>query len=65
LFVLLCSDGVWEFVSSQEAVEIVGKHPASEVQVAVDELALEARSRWLKEEGMVDDITAICLWLKP
>jgi len=62
-FILLCSDGIWEFISSQEAVDIVGRHPASEVQKAADTLASEAWNRWIKAEGnVVDDITVICAW---
>lgn len=63
-FVLICSDGVWEFISSQEAVEFVGRYPPAKVQTAANDLAAEARSRWLQNEGdTVDDITVICLWL--
>jgi len=63
-FVLICSDGVWEFISSQEAVELVAKFPPAEVQRAAEELAEEARQRWLYEEqNAVDDITVLCLWL--
>eukprot|EP00443_Scrippsiella_acuminata_P126509 CAMPEP_0115583130 /NCGR_PEP_ID=MMETSP0272-20121206/6014_1 /TAXON_ID=71861 /ORGANISM="Scrippsiella trochoidea, Strain CCMP3099" /LENGTH=367 /DNA_ID=CAMNT_0003018133 /DNA_START=70 /DNA_END=1174 /DNA_ORIENTATION=+ len=62
-FLLLCSDGIWEFITSQEAVDIIGKYPASEVQKAVDSLASEAWNRWIQEEGdVVDDITVICAW---
>lgn len=62
-FVLLCSDGIWEFISSQEAVEIIGAYPPNQVQTAVLVLAEQARQRWQKEEQTVDDITAICVWL--
>lgn len=62
-FVLLCSDGVWEFITSQEAVDMVGKYPPSEVQKAVEALAQESWDRWKKEEtDVVDDITVICVW---
>lgn len=62
-FVLVCSDGVWELVSSQEAVDIISGYPAGEVQSAVDALASEAWARWLEEEGdMADNITVICVW---
>merc|ERR1712150_203417 len=37
LFVLICSDGVWEFITSQEAVELVGRYPSSQVHTAVEE----------------------------
>mmetsp|Transcript_12123 Transcript_12123/g.32876 ORF Transcript_12123/g.32876 Transcript_12123/m.32876 type:complete len:360 (-) Transcript_12123:245-1324(-) len=63
-FVLLCSDGVWEFISSQEAVDIVGRRPPTEAQAAAEELALEARRRWTQEDpDVVDDITVICVFL--
>eukprot|EP00747_Dinoflagellata_sp_TGD_P111988 gnl/TRDRNA2_/TRDRNA2_171349_c4_seq1.p1 gnl/TRDRNA2_/TRDRNA2_171349_c4~~gnl/TRDRNA2_/TRDRNA2_171349_c4_seq1.p1 ORF type:complete len:372 (-),score=73.86 gnl/TRDRNA2_/TRDRNA2_171349_c4_seq1:267-1382(-) len=63
-FFMLCSDGVWEFISSQEAVEIISRFPPSDVQQAADELASESWKRWMHEEGdVVDDITVIVVWL--
>lgn len=56
-FIILASDGVWEFIPSQEAVEIVDAHPRLEdgVKALVD----RAYERWIEEEeGAVDDITA-------
>jgi len=62
-FLLLCSDGVWEFINSQEAVDIVGRFSASEAQKASEALASEAWNRWIEEEGnVVDDITVIIAW---
>merc|ERR1719203_1395510 len=62
-FLLLCSDGVWEFISSQEAVDIVGRFAVADVQKAAESLASEAWNRWIHEEGdVVDDITVICAW---
>mmetsp|Transcript_18740 Transcript_18740/g.43789 ORF Transcript_18740/g.43789 Transcript_18740/m.43789 type:complete len:371 (-) Transcript_18740:212-1324(-) len=63
-FLLMCSDGVWEFMTSQEAVDLVAKFPASEVQKASEALAAEAWNRWIQEEGNIaDDITVVCIWL--
>lgn len=62
-FLLVCSDGIWEFINSQEAVDIIAQFPSSEVQKAVDSLASEAWKRWMAEEGdIVDDITVVCAW---
>jgi len=62
-FMLLCSDGVWEFMSSQEAVDTVSKFSAAEAQKAAEALAVEAWTRWIQEEGnVVDDITVLCAW---
>lgn len=57
-FFILASDGVWEFVSSQEAVDIVNKYES--VEEGCRQLVDEAYQRWLlEEEGVVDDITAV------
>lgn len=64
-FLLLCSDGVWEFISSQEAVDIVSRFAPSDCQNASEALASEAWDRWIKEEhDVVDDITVILYWFK-
>jgi len=63
----LCSDGVWEFMSPQEAADCVAqfKEPA-QATAAADKLAKEAWDRWIKEEGgaVVDDITAVLIYLQ-
>mmetsp|Transcript_75576 Transcript_75576/g.133793 ORF Transcript_75576/g.133793 Transcript_75576/m.133793 type:complete len:362 (-) Transcript_75576:43-1128(-) len=62
-FLVLCSDGVWEFIKSQEAVDIVKKFPAQDAQKSAEALASEAWNRWIEEEGnVVDDITVIVAW---
>lgn len=59
--ILLCSDGVWEFVTPADAVEIIARYPPSEAAAAADELAKVARNRWLEEErgSRIDDITIV------
>lgn len=65
-FMLLCSDGIWEFMTSQQAVDFVSRHRPfgpSAAQETADALAAEAWERWIKEEGnVVDDITVILAW---
>lgn len=58
---LLCSDGVWEFMTPMEAVKLVGKFAPSKAMDAATELAKEAWDRWIYEEGgqVVDDITVV------
>lgn len=59
-FMILGSDGIWEFIESQEAVEIVSRHLEKGANVACQELIKEAAKRWQKEEGDYrDDITAL------
>jgi len=60
---LLCSDGVWEFIKNAEAVKMAFPLGPARAFEAAAALAAESRSRWLKEEGAVtDDITAVVLW---
>jgi len=60
---ILASDGVWEFIESQEAVDIVYKHK-SNATAACKALINESAARWKKEEGNYrDDITAIVVFL--
>lgn len=60
-FLLLCSDGVWEFITSQEAVEIAAKCPAKKADLAATKLAAEGKKRWLDKmkDKVADDITAV------
>lgn len=64
---MLCSDGVWEFMSPQEAADLIFpfKEP-SQATAAANKLAKEAWDRWIKEEGgaVVDDITAVLIYLQ-
>mmetsp|Transcript_10050 Transcript_10050/g.22580 ORF Transcript_10050/g.22580 Transcript_10050/m.22580 type:complete len:458 (+) Transcript_10050:129-1502(+) len=60
---VLGSDGVWDHVSSQEAVDIAAKHDNPES--AAREIAGVARRRWNADtDGMMsDDITAVVVHL--
>mmetsp|Transcript_99454 Transcript_99454/g.222949 ORF Transcript_99454/g.222949 Transcript_99454/m.222949 type:complete len:388 (-) Transcript_99454:292-1455(-) len=63
---LVCSDGVWEFISPQQAVEIVADFlPGNQAMQAAETLAKEAWNKWITEEGgaVVDDITVVCVFL--
>jgi serine/threonine protein phosphatase PrpC len=58
---LLCSDGVWEFISPTVAVLQVAQYHPTKAMVAAEALAKEAWDRWIMEEGgaVVDDITVV------
>lgn len=59
-FMIMASDGVWEFISSQEAVDIVNANLDNGTDYACKELIATAMHRWQVEEGDYrDDITAI------
>jgi len=55
-FVIVASDGIWEFITSQEACEIVST--ISDATAACEKLVMVAENRWYKVEGVYrDDIT--------
>ena len=59
-FLILASDGVWEFIESDEAVRIVSLH--MDPKSAAEALCKEAVTKWAKEEPVCDDITALVLY---
>ena len=62
-FVILASDGVWEFISSEECINIVGKfYENNNIVECCDYLYEESRKRWLREEDVVDDITMLLIF---
>lgn len=63
-FMILATDGVWEFISPQEAVDFVCQKRPAEAQKAAEFLAYESWRRWVEEEeNVVDDVTCIVAWL--
>ena len=64
-FIILGSDGLWEFVNSQECVEIVKDfYLDKNVEGALTYLYKEASKRWILEEEIIDDITILIAFLK-
>ncbi len=56
------SDGLWEFMSNQEVIDMIvacGDDPRK----AVDALAAEAGNRWMAHESVIDDTTIIVAFL--
>lgn len=62
-FIILCSDGVWEFLSSKFVVELVYCNGPDAVQLSADMIAREAWERWIEEGNVVDDITVEIIYL--
>ena len=63
---VLCSDGVWEFVTNEECAEMVSEFSAGCEMKAAEALCKDSWDRWIKEENgyIVDDITALVVSLK-
>merc|ERR1712007_5284 len=66
-FVLLASDGLWEFLTADFVAKGVAKKIESEgMTEAVTRLSKESRKRWRLEEGdYCDDITVVFASLFP
>ncbi|CAN0088548.1 unnamed protein product [Heterosigma akashiwo] len=58
-YVVLASDGVFEFITSQSVAEMVGKY--GDPLVAARKVVHEAYKLWLRYEVRTDDITIIVL----
>lgn len=68
LILLLCSDGVWEFIDNEKAVKMVHNelHKGKTCQEAVEVLTKASYDAWMKDSDneITDDITAILVQLK-
>lgn len=56
-FLVVATDGLWEFITNEETVKMVesNRTPAE----AVDVLVTEAGTRWMQEEQVIDDTSII------
>ena len=63
-FIMLASDGIWEFISSDECVNIVKDYYLKDdIDGALNYLYKESSKRWIMEEEVIDDITLIIMFL--
>jgi len=58
LIMVVASDGLWEFMTDQEVMDMA--YTTAEPRFAVDKLISEANERWMKEEQVIDD-TTVCV----
>ncbi|OMJ66988.1 hypothetical protein SteCoe_35980 [Stentor coeruleus] len=63
-FIVLGSDGIFEFLSNEDVLKIVVPYwRINDVNGASEVLAKEAKYKWMKEEEVIDDITCIVIFL--
>merc|ERR1712061_886660 len=60
-FVVVATDGLWEFISNMETVNMVVE--STSPSASVEKLAMEAGARWMAEEQLIDDTTIITAYL--
>jgi serine/threonine protein phosphatase PrpC len=64
-FIVLASDGVWEFLQNEDVAQIVKPFfDTKNAEKAAEAVVRESYLRWKREEeGIVDDITCIIIFL--
>ena len=64
-FMIIASDGIWEFISSQECVDIIKNfYDKNDLKGCCEYLYQESSKRWLKEEEVIDDTTLILVFFE-
>ena len=64
-FMIVASDGIWEFISSQECVDIIKEfYDKNDLKGCCEFLYQESSKRWLKEEEVIDDTTLILVFFE-
>ncbi|CEG43255.1 protein phosphatase [Plasmopara halstedii] len=64
-FAVLASDGIWEFMTTEECIHFLGEciiNTGMSPQDACTALIEEACKRWDSEEDVIDDITAVVVY---
>ena len=62
-YLLICSDGVWEFIDNEDAMTIGNKfYLRNDANGLCQELYKKSVEFWLKEDCVIDDITAIAVF---
>ena len=57
-FIILATDGVWEFLSNQEVVNIISNELIkTDLQTAARVLVEKSREKWCINDKAIDDIT--------
>ena len=63
-FLVMASDGVFEFMSNDEVVKIVGRwRDRGSAQDAAEELVKVATERWIEDDSVIDDISCVVVFM--
>ena len=62
-YMLICSDGIWEFISNEEAMEIGNKfYLLNDPLGLCHKLKNESTKIWINEDIFIDDITVVVVF---
>lgn len=64
-FVVIASDGLWDRISNEEVTRIIANnfYDKRDAEGAATFLMKESVERWQRDQGMIDDITIIVIFL--
>jgi len=63
-FVVIASDGVWEFMSNEQIANIVLPfYHSGQAEQAANTIVREAASQWKQREDVIDDITCVVVFM--
>ena len=63
-YIVMASDGVWEFMSNDEIAKIVCKYYfTGNAEKAAEEIVKQSFLKWKDNEILIDDITCVVLFL--
>ena len=64
-FLIIASDGIWEFISNEECVNLIKDfYLQGDGNRCINNLYELSRSKWLKEEEVVDDTTILLVFFE-
>ena len=64
-FLIIASDGIWEFISNEECVNFVKEYYIKgDGNECINKLYELSKKRWLREEEVVDDTTVILVFFE-
>ena len=59
-YMIICSDGIWEFINNEQAMKIANKYYIRNDPTGLcNELIKKATEFWTKEDTVIDDITVV------
>ena len=62
-YILICSDGIWEFMSNEEAMQIANKYYLRNDPIGLcHELSQSSIKLWKEREIVIDDITVLVIF---
>ena len=63
-FIVIASDGVWEFLSNEQVANIVLPfYQQGQAEQAANCIVREAANQWKNREDVIDDITCVVVFL--